>query len=239
MKAVYFDLDNTLYSYDHADAAAAARVQAYCKEQFGLEREYTHRKITEIMNGLIDEMGWKQAATHDRLIRFSRFLQEIGQPVFPYAGIMYSLYWDTLIDNMVPEKGVYAFLQMLRQRGYYVACATNMLSAVQYRKIRHLGMGSLLDDLITSAEACTEKPDPEFFRFCVRKAGFAPEECVYIGDNYRLDVLGSAEAGLHAILYQTQDLAKRHEGAPAGIPVICDYTETVRNIKLIEGQPAI
>lgn len=236
MKAVFFDLDNTLYSYDHADAVAAAKVQAYCRTQFGLDPEYTHRKITETMNQLIDEMGWKQAATHDRLIRFSRFLQEIGQPVFPYAGIMYSLYWDTLIQSMVPEKGVYPFLLALRRRGYYVACATNMLSAVQYRKIRHLGMGSLLDDLITSAEACTEKPDPEFFRFCVRKAGFVPEECVYIGDNYRLDVLGSASAGLQPILYQTPDLALRHEGAAAGVPVISDYTDLERNLLLIENQ---
>lgn len=233
-KAVFFDLDNTLYSYDNADDAAQRSLNRFCARQFGLSEEFTGRRIHEIMDQLIGEMGWKQAATHDRLIRFSRFLQDIGQPVFPYAGMMYDIYWDTLIQNMTLEKGVYRFLGELKNRGYYVACATNMLSWIQYRKVRKLGMGSLLEDLITSAEVCTEKPDPEFFRFCVKKAGFQPDECVYIGDNYRLDVLGSREAGLRGILYQTAELAARHEGAEPGTPVIRDYSELEKNLKLIE-----
>lgn len=233
-KAVFFDLDNTLYSYDNADDAAQKSLNRFCARQFGLSEEFTGRRIHEIMDHLIGEMGWKQAATHDRLIRFSRFLQDIGQPVFPYAGMMYDIYWDTLIQNMTPEKGVYRFLGELKNRGYYVACATNMLSWIQYRKVRKLGMGSLLEDLITSAEVCTEKPDPEFFRFCVKKAGFQPDECVYIGDNYRLDVLGSREAGLRGILYQTAELAARHEGAEPGAAVIRDYSELEKNLKLIE-----
>ncbi|MGI6055798.1 MAG: HAD family hydrolase [Bilifractor sp.] len=234
-KAVFFDLDNTLYSYDNADDAAQKAVDEFCARQFGLPAEFTERRLHEIMELLIEEMGWRQAATHDRLIRFSRFLQDIGQPVFPYAGMMYDIYWDTLIQNMTPEKGVYRFLGELKGRGYYVACATNMLSRIQYRKVRKLGMGSLLEDLITSAEVCTEKPDPEFFRFCVKKAGFKPEECGYIGDNYRLDVLGSREAGLLGILYQTPELAARHEGAGPGEAVIRDYSELEENLRLIES----
>lgn len=233
-KAVFFDLDNTLYSYDNADDMAQRSLNRFCARQFGLSEEFTGRRIHEIMDQLIGEMGWKQAATHDRLIRFSRFLQDIGQPVFPYAGMMYETYWDTLIQSMTPEKGVYRFLEELKRRGYYVACATNMLSWIQYRKVRKLGMGGLLEDLITSAEVCTEKPDPEFFRFCVKKAGFQPDECVYIGDNYRLDVLGSREAGLYGILYQTAELAARHEGAEPGAAVIRDYSELEKNLKLIE-----
>ena len=233
-KAVFFDLDNTLYSYDNADEAAQRALNEFCARQFGLSKEFTERKIHEMMDLLIEEMGWRQAATHDRLIRFSRFLQEIGQPIFPYAGMMYEIYWDTLIQNMKPEKGVYRFLEALKGRGYDVACATNMMSQMQYRKVQKLGMGSLLEDLITSAEVCTEKPDPEFFRFCVKKAGFQPEECVYIGDNYRLDVLGSRAAGLLGIHYQTEELARRHRQADPGIPVIRDYSDIEKNLSMIE-----
>jgi putative hydrolase of the HAD superfamily len=45
-----------------------------------------------------------------------------------------------------------------------------------------------------------EKPDPRIFQMALDRAGVAPDEAVYIGDLYSIDVVGSRAAGLDAIL---------------------------------------
>lgn len=237
-KVIFFDLDNTLYSYDHCAELADEAIENFCARQFGIPREETAAEVPAVMNRIIEEMGPEQAATHDRLLRFKRFLQDHSLPIFPYAGIMYDLYWDTLIGAAKPEPGAWELLMELRRQGWYIACATNMTSLIQYRKIRKLGMGSLLDDLLTSEEACTEKPFPAFFRFCAERVGVPPEACVFVGDNFRLDVLGSEAAGMHGIHYQTPDLALRHRKADPGYPVIRDYRDTEDCIRIIEAAAA-
>jgi putative hydrolase of the HAD superfamily len=43
------------------------------------------------------------------------------------------------------------------------------------------------------------KPDPLPFRICLEKMGIAPEEAVYVGDDWRIDVLGSEAVGMHPV----------------------------------------
>ncbi len=235
-EAVFFDLDNTLYSYDRGADAAEAALGAYIERQFGIPGEEAIAQIYEVMRRLTLEMGVKQAATHDRMIRFQRFLQERKLPIFPYAGIMYDLYWGTLLETVNPEPGVHELIRELRRRNLFIGCGTNMTSRMQYLKIQKLGMGSLIDDMITSEEACTEKPDPEFFRYCADKHGFAPEHCVFIGDNYSIDVQGSMAAGMHGILYQTPELAARHCTVGPEQETITDYRDLEKCLQMILGK---
>ncbi|MEE8835899.1 MAG: HAD family hydrolase [Eubacteriales bacterium] len=234
-KTIFFDLDNTLYSFDHTSALADQAVGLYCERQFGIDREQAIRETYESMNEITARMGERNSAVHDRLIRFKNVLLKHGWPVFPHAGEMYELYWGTLTDAMVPEPGVYAFLHELKKEGFRLFCATNMTSRIQYRKIRKLGMGSLFTDLITSEEACAEKPQKEFFEYCADAALEKPEACIYVGDNYRLDVLGSRQAGMKSIHYQTPDLALRHRKAEPGTPVITDYRDLDTCMKIVRA----
>ena len=45
------------------------------------------------------------------------------------------------------------------------------------------------------------KPDPRIFELGVRAAGTAPDETVYIGDSYFIDVVGARQAGLAGVLF--------------------------------------
>ena len=234
-KTIFFDLDNTLYSYDHMSKLADQAIGAYGDAQFGIPAEQIIRETYESMDEIAERMDETNAAVHDRLIRFKNVLLKHGLPVFPYAGEMYELYWGALLEHMTPEPGAFAFLTELRKRGYRLYCATNMTSRIQFLKIRTLGMGSLFSDLITSEEACAEKPQEAFFLYCAKVAGEKPEECIFIGDNYRLDVAGSVHAGMKGIHYQTPDLALRHRAADPGTPVITDYRDLNRCMAIITG----
>ena len=45
------------------------------------------------------------------------------------------------------------------------------------------------------------KPEPGLFEHALKRAGLAPQEAVYVGDNYFADVVGSRRAGLQPVLF--------------------------------------
>jgi putative hydrolase of the HAD superfamily len=45
-----------------------------------------------------------------------------------------------------------------------------------------------------------EKPDPRIFRMALERMGIEPEDAVYVGDVYEIDVVGARAAGMRAYL---------------------------------------
>jgi putative hydrolase of the HAD superfamily len=66
--------------------------------------------------------------------------------------------------------------------------------------LERLQLNTLLDVIVTSQEVGVTKPHRQIFDAAVAKSGFNPEEILYIGDQYKIDVLGSKNAGLSGVL---------------------------------------
>ena len=91
------------------------------------------------------------------------------------------------------------------------------MSAIeQFRKLETLGLLDLVDFVATSEEAGVEKPHPAFFDLVVEKAGCAPGEILFVGDNLRKDALGASAAGMRGVWLQP-DAAMReaHPDVPS------------------------
>lgn len=58
----------------------------------------------------------------------------------------------------------------------------------------------LLDDIVVSDEIGYAKPDKEIFEYALRKAKVKPNECLFVGDNYYDDVVGSSKVNMKAVL---------------------------------------
>ena len=46
-----------------------------------------------------------------------------------------------------------------------------------------------------------EKPHPDFMALCIQKSGVLPEECVFVGDNFKKDACGASAYGMHGVWY--------------------------------------
>jgi putative hydrolase of the HAD superfamily len=68
-----------------------------------------------------------------------------------------------------------------------------------------LGLTALLDVIITSQDAGVGKPDPQIFLEGLKRAGVRPEEALYVGDQYQVDVVGARNAGMQGILLDRTD----------------------------------
>ncbi|MFZ5623194.1 MAG: HAD family hydrolase [Gemmatimonadota bacterium] len=76
-------------------------------------------------------------------------------------------------------------------------------SALEAAKLRH-HFEVVVDSLLVGFE----KPDPRIFTPALERLGVAPDEALYVGDLYEIDVIGARRAGLDAALL---DPAGRHE----------------------------
>lgn len=207
-KAVFFDIDDTIYDYIGAHNNTMPVMKEWAYENLGIAKEDLEKYVAEARVKADDRAGRDYAVNHNRLVRFQCMLETLGKPVFPYAYEMYNLYWDTLIDQIIPSPGIEELMKELKQRGIYIGIGSNMTSDVQYRKILKLGLGKYIDGIVTSEEAGAEKPHRKIFDLCVEKAGVAMEESVFIGDSIAHDVNGAQNVGMPVILYRPKEDTK-------------------------------
>lgn len=224
LKAVVFDLDNTLYDYDAAHAPAFAALTDYACRAFGLTPEDFVRRHDIAYRELARRCGENCAAVHNRLLRYQVLLEQLGRPV-GLAPEMSRLYWDTLLNAMRPYPDAVSTMEKLRDMGLVVGVGTNMTAESQYEKLLRIGAMDQVDFIVTSEEVGAEKPDRRLFDMCAEKAGCAAGECLFVGDNPVYDVRGALAAGMRAAWYRPGD------GEGAAIP----GAATVRRLSELVG----
>lgn len=222
VKAVIFDIDNTLYDFDKAHKTAMNALGVYAKENLGMEPEETAALAKKCMGIVAERTGKDCAALHNRLLRFQCFLEQIGSTDYRKAMEMYHTYWDTLIEVMEPEPGMLSLLARLKEKGIRVGIGSDMTAYIQYKKLEKIDALQYLDFLVVSEEAGVEKPSQRFFDLCVEKAGCKPQECVFIGDSLKKDVIGSSKCGLVGTWYNPR---KKEAEEAAGYPMITSFEE--------------
>ncbi|MCL5006420.1 MAG: HAD family hydrolase [Acidobacteria bacterium] len=102
--------------------------------------------------------------------------------------------WSRVLPETLPV------LERLRAAGYFLAAISNSNGTVE-SELRRAGFSEYLRFVIDSAIVGVEKPDPEIFRIALRQANVAPEEALYVGDIYAVDVGGAQLAGLRGVLF--------------------------------------
>jgi HAD superfamily hydrolase (TIGR01549 family) len=95
-------------------------------------------------------------------------------------------------------------LDTLKQRGLIVGLISNVAQDMEstYDK---LGLQPYLDFKVTSAEVGFDKPRPEIFLAALKKAAVKPEEALYVGDQYQIDIVGARGVGIKALLIDRND----------------------------------
>lgn len=62
-----------------------------------------------------------------------------------------------------------------------------------------------LNPIIISSEECVEKPSATLFEKALSYYNFSPDECIYIGDNYYDDFIGSNSVGMNCFIINPEN----------------------------------
>jgi HAD superfamily hydrolase (TIGR01509 family) len=176
VRAVSFDLDNTLVD---RDAAARAWWAARLREVGA--------------TSALDEVLERDAGGHAP-----------REPLFSWASARFGLgdgLWDRFRAEIpafvVPDPRVGALLDRLRGR-YRVGVLTNGGGALQRAKLAAAGLADRVDAVIVSEEIGVRKPAGAAFAAIRAALGVAAAGCLHVGDQPVDDVAGAQQAGLAA-----------------------------------------
>jgi putative hydrolase of the HAD superfamily len=204
IKAVFFDLFQTLVRYEPPREELLARAL----KDLGVEVDpeaLRHPLVAadEYIYGEMSRRPLGQRTQEEKMALYLRH-QEI---VLEQAGIRAAPgLVEKLLGMMQGQKlGLVLFddvapvLADLKQRGFKLGLVSNV-DADMSASFESLGLAEGLDVIVTPADAGASKPDPRIFQEALRRAGVRPEEAVFVGDQYNVDVVGARGAGLEGVL---------------------------------------
>ena len=100
----------------------------------------------------------------------------------------------------VPVDGLDDVMDELDRRGIVTGIISNSDGRLD-RRMRQIGIRDRFSFLVDSWDVGISKPDPRIFKAALELASLRPDEVVYVGDYYEVDVVGARGAGMHAALF--------------------------------------
>ncbi len=183
LAAVLLDLDDTLYDYGKCNGPANAKAFSLIAKKYGLGLKKAERvflKARKEVKALIP----KQAASHSRLLYFKRMIELVGGKTdASYSLLLEREFWAEYFSKMRLERGVKGFLKMCRNNGLKIAVVTNLTAQIQLKKCKRLGIGKLVDLVVTSEEAGAEKPSVKIIRVALKRLGCKKSRAILVGDS--------------------------------------------------------
>lgn len=194
MKAVIFDLDDTLY--DQAQPFQRA-VQEYLpvsdeeiEELYVTFRRYADAVFEKAATG---EMSLE--ASH--LYRLQETLKEKGIHVADEKALAIQAAYSRYQGQLVLDKRWYSLLEACQSAGIQLGIITNGPHQHQEKKIRSLGLQKWIDKdyILISGQVGMTKPSPSIFQLMEERLQLSASDLLYIGDSFENDVIGSKQAG--------------------------------------------
>ncbi len=202
MKAVLFDLDDTLFDQWQASLCALGALQKEYACFVSLpvaELEYQHRLLLEELH--LEVLAGQRDLSSARNERFRRLLAAHGGAAsMDDARQAAESYRQVYLENRRLVPGARPLLEILHTQAR-IGVVTNNMLAEQQAKIKMLGLADVIDELVTSEETGVAKPDPAIFAAALERLDCRADEAVMVGDAWRSDVLGALAAGIPVVWF--------------------------------------
>lgn len=209
LKAVFFDLDDTLYtSFQAGDAYAYERMAAWVDENIEGASGAEFARQFKLYRKKLARQQPSSPPIHDRVLFAQGALERMGLNAVRYARTLHRVYWDAVLAKMTVRPGVIRLLDDLKQAGVKTAVCTDMLADIQMEKLEYLGLTDRVDYLVSSEEAGTDKPGSAIFWLALQKCDCLPGEAVMVGDNFRHDVQGALDVGIGGVWLNWTELPR-------------------------------
>jgi putative hydrolase of the HAD superfamily len=185
IRAVFFDLDGTLYDRDAAILRMAEEQFEAFRDELGVEKSVFLERLTEL-----DGHGQPRTPRLHHVLAESLGLGvAVGDKLEAYFRSHYPSLCKLSTDNLNT-------LMTLRERGKKLGLITNGPTEWQSRKIEYMGLASLFDAIVISEAEGVRKPDPRIFERALERCGVRANESMFVGDHPEIDIQGAVGAGL-------------------------------------------
>ena len=191
MRGIAFDLDDTLYPYEHFRISGFGAVARAVEAQEGVS---ALRVFSLLCRARLERNGRE----------FQSLAGELGLPA-GHIDTWLEIFRTHIPDILLPA-GMAGTLSRLRSDGWRVGILTNGDPATQRRKLDALGVEPLVDACLCAEDVTRGgKPAAACFDAITAALGSAASRTIYVGNDPFTDVRGARRAGLRTIRLRTAD----------------------------------
>jgi len=199
IRAVFFDLDNTLYDFE--------RVRRY---GLGVALQHLHERLPDTRGRLsIEHLARLRDEVADEIENPDESLTEIrtesfrralalcgyGSVTDPLASELTQIYFESRFKVARPYEGLVTALRRLKGR-YALGIISNGNTPLEL-----VGIEDCFDHKVFAEQVGVAKPDPRIFELAMALVPCRPEEFLYVGDSVDLDVMGAMNAGARTVWF--------------------------------------
>jgi len=191
LKAVFFDLDDTLY--DTTLQVRSARENAV-KAMVSAGLNASEEKALSALQRIVAKEGSNYQHHFDELMR----VFDSRDPKVVAAGIV--AYHETKTAYLVPYADTMPTILPLRDMGFKVGVITDGVPVKQWEKLIRLGLKDMFHTVVVAEGKRRQKPSPLPFRKAAKNLGLKPCECLMVGNRVDRDIEGANRAGMATAL---------------------------------------
>ncbi len=181
IKAVIFDMDNTLFDFVEAKLKACKAVAEYlgCGDGEKL-LGYFLRGIHgfEDLENILDYMRDNDVYSQEKYERCCRIYEEVK------------------LNNIKPYPYVKETLEKLRKIGLKLAVVTDAMNGHALSRLRKTGLLHLFDVVVSADMTGKKKPEPDSIKLALQKLGVDAREAILVGDSVRRDIEAGKRLGM-------------------------------------------
>ncbi len=191
IKAIIFDLDNTLLDFISMkrEASAAAAVEMV-RAGLRMDEEEAGKKLFAAY--------WKYGI--DSNTAFTQFLLEnTGKVDRRVLGRGISAYGRAKMELLKPYENARITLRLLKKKGITLGIVTDAPREKAIERLHMAGLQGIFDFLVAFDDTKQAKPGGLPFRRAIELAGCKADEMMMVGDSMPRDIVGAQKAGMLAI----------------------------------------
>jgi HAD superfamily hydrolase (TIGR01549 family) len=222
IRAVYFDLDDTLCAF--METAVKARKQAFEElvqphvegDIEAIDRAY--KKVFGAMYEAVHYEPWRSLYLKNgrptRTETMRRMLDELGIEDCGLASLVSERYSRLRAQMLRLFEDALPTLQALKP-SYRIGLITNGPAYEQREEIDVLQLEPWLDSIMIEGEVGIGKPHREIFEQALSELQVQPREAVFVGNSWTHDVVGASRVDMHAVwLNREGEPSPNQEGLP-------------------------
>lgn len=214
MKAVLFDLGNTLAEY-HAPGGSTDLIM----RAVGAVEDYLRRKglVSVSPEDIRERVRLENYESRNYRVRpldkrLSRIFR-ISDPIVLSEACR--VFLEPICRGSVVYPDVILALQELRQRGLKTAVVSNSpwgsSPGLWGKEIERLGLRPYFDALCFCGEVGWRKPAKPIFFLAMHRLGVEAADCLFVGDRPKWDISGPKAVGMNAVLIDRDGTYPDHQ----------------------------
>lgn len=222
IKAVVFDLDDTLISEKEYIRSGFRQVSKKIAEKNNLDKDYVYKIMYDTFNE--DSKNVFNRVLDKLNIQYEK--EDIKELINYYRGHM--------PDIKLYEDAKY-ILDTLKAKGIKLGMITDGYKITQRNKLEALNIGDYFEHIVVTDELGREfwKPHQKPYEIIKEKLGLEYENMVYVGDNVSKDFVTANKLGMNTIFINRED------GVYSGIQMDDEYLAKLEVTSLLELEKLI